>query len=65
VYEKLPGWKTSTRGISRHEELPRRAQDYLKFLEERTGVEIGGISTGPERNETILRPGSRFERLIS
>ncbi len=64
VYEKMPGWRTSTRGISRYEDLPGRAKDYLKFLEEQTGVEIGGISTGPERNETIIRPGSHLERLI-
>jgi adenylosuccinate synthase len=64
VYEKLPGWRTSTRGISRFDELPAEAQAYLRFLEERTGVEVGGVSTGPERNETIIRPGSKLERLI-
>jgi adenylosuccinate synthase len=64
VYEKLPGWRTSTRGISRFDELPAEARDYLRFLEERTGVEVGGVSTGPERNETIIRPGSKLERLI-
>jgi adenylosuccinate synthase len=64
VYEKLPGWKTSTRGISNYDSLPTRARDYLAFLLEKTGVEIGGISTGPERNETIIRSGSRLERLI-
>ncbi len=42
-----------------------KAQAYLKFLEERTGVEIGGVSTtGPERNETIIRPGSKLEKMI-
>jgi adenylosuccinate synthase len=65
VYETLPGWRTSTRGISRYEALPRAARDYLEFLENRTGVEIGGISTGPERSETIIREGSELERLIS
>src|SRR5258706_9509987 len=64
VYESLPGWVSSTRGIARYDELPERARAYLKFLEDRTGVEIGGISTGPERNETIIRPGSKLERLI-
>ena len=53
-----------TRGITRYEELPKKAQAYLKFLEDRTGVEVGGVSTGPERNETIIRPGSKLERLI-
>ena len=65
VYESLPGWKTSTRGVSRHEELPAAARSYLQFLEDRTGVEIGGISTGPERTETIIRTGSKLERLIA
>src|SRR5690242_5537386 len=55
VYQNMPGWKTSTRGMTRFEDLPEKAQAYLKFLEERTGVEIGGVSTGPERNETIIR----------
>ena len=64
VYETLPGWRTSTRGISQFEKLPRVAQDYLKFLEEKTDVEVGGISTGPERNETIIRPGSKLAKLI-
>jgi adenylosuccinate synthase len=64
VYEMMPGWRTSTRGISRFEELPPAARAYLQFLEEQTGVEVGGVSTGPERNETIIRPGSKLERLI-
>jgi len=65
VYENLPGWRTSTRGISRFDELPDKARAYLRFLEEKSGVEVGGVSTGPERNETIIRTGSKFERLIS
>ena len=64
VYENLPGWHTSTRGIARFDGLPTEARAYLKFLEERTGVEVGGVSTGPERNETIVRAGSKLERLI-
>ena len=64
VYEKLPGWKSETRGLTRAEALPPRAKDYLKFLSERTGVEIGCISTGPERDETILIEGSRLTELL-
>jgi adenylosuccinate synthase len=64
VYENLPGWFTSTRGITRFDDLPDRARAYLRFLEDQTGVEIGGVSTGPERNETIIRSGSKLERLI-
>jgi adenylosuccinate synthase len=63
VYECLPGWATSTFGISSYDELPARARDYLAFLESRTGVEVGCISTGPERNQTIVRAGSRFAKL--
>jgi adenylosuccinate synthase len=63
VYECVPGWNTSTFGISSYDKLPARARDYVAFLESRMGVEIGCISTGPERNQTIVRPGSRFARL--
>ena len=64
VYECVPGWNTSTFGISSYDELPAKAKEYLAFLESRTGVEMGCISTGPERNQTIVRPGSRLEKLI-
>jgi len=64
VYERVPGWRTATFGISSYQDLPARARDYLAFLESRTGVEVGCISTGPERNQTIVRPGSRFEKLV-
>jgi adenylosuccinate synthase len=45
--------------------LPDRAKEYLKFLEEKTGVEIGSVSNGPERNETMIVPGSKLEKLLS
>jgi adenylosuccinate synthase len=64
VYKTLPGWKSSTRGFSKYEALPEFARRYLDFLEERTGVEIGCISTGPERTETIIRQGSKLARLF-
>jgi adenylosuccinate synthase len=65
VYECMPGWSSSTFGIDSYDDLPPRAKDYLAFLERRTGVEAGCISTGPERNQTIMRPGSRLEKLLS
>ncbi|HEY1340029.1 MAG TPA: adenylosuccinate synthase [Bryobacteraceae bacterium] len=65
IYECRPGWRSPTFGISSYDELPAKAKDYLAFLESRTGVEIGCISTGPERNQTILRTGSRLEKLIT
>ena len=64
VYETLPGWKSETRGLKRERDLPPRARDYLKFLSEKTGVEVGCISTGPERDETIMIANSRMERLL-
>lgn len=64
VFEKMPGWKTKTQGITSIDKLPKQAQDYLKFLAERTGVEIGAVSNGPERNETMTVPGSKFARLV-
>jgi adenylosuccinate synthase len=65
VYECLPGWRTSTQGVSRYDELPLQARDYLAYLENRTGVEVGCVSTGPERNQTIVRRESRFGKLFT
>ena len=65
VYECVPGWRASTFGVSSYDDLPEKAKDYLAFLESRTGVEVGCISTGPERNQTIVRPGSRLEKLVA
>jgi adenylosuccinate synthase len=64
VYERLPGWKSSTKGISKYDDLPEAARRYLDFLECQTGVEVGGVSTGPERTETIIRAGSKLEKLL-
>jgi len=64
VYECVPGWNTSTFGITSYDNLPARAKDYLAYLENRTGIEVGCISTGPERNHTIVRSGSRFAELV-
>jgi adenylosuccinate synthase len=64
VYENLPGWNSRTAGVKQYRGLPARAKDYLAFLAERTGVEIGAISTGPERSETIIVPRSRLAKLL-
>jgi adenylosuccinate synthase len=64
VYECRPGWRSSTFGISDYDDLPVKARDYLTYLEQQTGVEVGCISTGPERNQTIVRSGSRFAALV-
>ncbi|MDW8467966.1 MAG: adenylosuccinate synthase [Burkholderiales bacterium] len=54
VYEELPGWRESTVGVRRYEALPRAARDYLARIEALCGVPIDLISTGPEREETIV-----------
>jgi adenylosuccinate synthase len=55
VYEELPGWMESTVGIRAYEALPKNARAYLKRIEELAGVPIDLISTGPDREETIVR----------
>jgi adenylosuccinate synthase len=55
VYEELPGWKQSSVGITRYEQLPENAQSYLERLSELVGVPISIISTGPDRDQTIIR----------
>jgi adenylosuccinate synthase len=65
VYETLPGWKSATRSLTDASQLPQRAKDYLNFLERSTEVEIGCISTGPERMETILKPSSKMVALLN
>ena len=64
VYTNREGWCSPTAGMTRYEELPQRARDYLEFLEASVGVEIGCISTGPERDETIFKPGSKLARSL-
>ena len=54
VFKNLPGWRTSTEGITEYKKLPRQAQEYLSFVAEETGAKIGMISTGPDRDHTIL-----------
>jgi len=54
VYQKLPGWHTSTEGITDFEKLPKAAREYLQFIAKETGAKIGMISTGPDRDHTIL-----------
>ncbi len=64
IFERLPGWRETTRGVTRFEDLPDAAKRYLDFLEQRTGVEVGSVSNGPERNETMIVRGSKLEALL-
>jgi len=55
VYEEWPGWQASTVGLTRYEDLPGKARDYLARIEELAGVPAAIISTGPDRAQTIIR----------
>lgn len=55
VYEDMPGWVDSTVGITRYDELPVNARTYLARIEELAGVPLDIISTGPDREETIIK----------
>ncbi len=54
VYEEMPGWTESTMGVRNKDDLPQNALNYLNRLEEVVGVSVDIISTGPERDETIV-----------
>ena len=54
VYEEMPGWKESTVGIKQYSDLPAKAQAYLKRIEEVAERPIDIVSTGPDREETII-----------
>jgi len=54
IYETLPGWTETTFGVKTWDGLPKNAQDYLRRLEVVCGVPIAIVSTGPERDETIV-----------
>lgn len=54
VYIDMPGWSESTVGAKNYDDLPQNARDYLSKVEELAGVPIDVVSTGPDRNETII-----------
>ncbi len=54
VYEEMPGWSESTVGLRQFEQLPVNAQRYLRRVSELVGVDIDLISTGPDRDQTII-----------
>ncbi|MDQ3280411.1 MAG: adenylosuccinate synthase [Acidobacteriota bacterium] len=54
-YRTFKGWQSSTAGITSYDELPAQAKDYVRFIEDETETKAGIISTGPRREETILR----------
>jgi adenylosuccinate synthase len=62
VYEKLPGWQQPTVGIREWQKLPENARRYVERLGELVGAEIGLVSTGPDREQTIIRGQSALAR---
>ncbi|MBZ0167070.1 MAG: adenylosuccinate synthetase, partial [Candidatus Omnitrophica bacterium] len=55
VYEKVPGWNSSTYGLKNYAELPKNAKSYIDRLEKLLKVGVKYISTGPKRDEIIVR----------
>jgi adenylosuccinate synthase len=55
-YTKLKGWRESTEGITDFEKLPLAAKEYLRFQERESGARIGMVSTGPDRDQTMVLP---------
>ncbi|HEY3028044.1 MAG TPA: adenylosuccinate synthase [Pyrinomonadaceae bacterium] len=65
VYATLPGWKSSTVGTTEMTSLPANARHYVGFLSEQIGVQIGLVSTGPERTQTIIVKDSALGRWLA
>jgi adenylosuccinate synthase len=65
VYESMPGWSKPTRGIMRMEQLPSEARRYIERLEEVSGVECAIVSTGSDRQETIVKAGSAVAQWLT
>ncbi|CFR25272.1 adenylosuccinate synthase [Yersinia kristensenii] len=54
IYETMPGWTETTFGVKEHSKLPQAALNYIARVEELTGVPVDIISTGPDREETMI-----------
>jgi adenylosuccinate synthase len=65
VYARLSGWKSSTVGVTEMRNLPLEARRYVEFLSEQIGVEIGLVSTGPERSQTVIVNDSALGRWLA
>ena len=63
-YKTLPGWCQSTYGLKDSGKLPKAAIDYLRFIGDFLQIEIGMISTGPERDATIVPEGTILSRWL-
>jgi adenylosuccinate synthase len=63
VYEDVPGWERSA-GARQYDDLPATARAYVERLETIVGVPVGIVSTGSDRDDTIVRSGSRVDRWL-
>ena len=54
IYESMPGWKENTFGVTEYDKLPKAVHNYVKRIEEVTGVPVAILSTGPDRVETMI-----------
>ncbi len=55
VYQELPGWQCDIRGVRHFADLPKAAQDYVRYIENALGCPIRYVSVGPAREELIVR----------
>jgi adenylosuccinate synthase len=54
IIEEMPGWSENTAGVTDFDALPENAKAYIKRIEELVGVKVAILSTGPDREETII-----------
>jgi adenylosuccinate synthase len=64
VYETLPGWKKDTTGARQWDDLPEAARGYLARLASIIGAEIALVSVGPDRAQSIVKPGSPIAKRL-
>ncbi len=62
VYETFPGWKTDISGIRDYDALPEKAKRYLERMAETTGIALGIVSVGPNRDQTIVLAKNIFDK---
>jgi adenylosuccinate synthase len=55
VYTEVPGWEEDLTEVSRYEDLPRAARDYVDMLEEESRSRVTWVSVGPKRSQTLVR----------
>lgn len=55
IYTELKGWNSDICKLTSFDQFPKELNDYIKFVEERTGVEVTVVSVGPDRTETIIK----------